>query len=75
MHIPVWHWAGAVHGAIPPHVQPVVEHPSASAPQATQLPPPAPHAFGSLPGWQRPLPSQQPVHDVGSHTHAPPEQY
>lgn len=45
----------------------------APPPQLSQLPPPLPHALGSVPGAQT-SPLQQPLHDVPSHTHAPPTQ-
>jgi hypothetical protein len=40
--------------------------------QATQRAPPLPHAALALPGWQLPLPSQQPLAQlVASHWHTP----
>jgi hypothetical protein len=58
-----------MHAGCPPQVQPAsAEQPSASAPHITHWPPPVPQSFGSFPGLQA-LPSQQPAHIVGSHTH------
>ncbi len=42
-------------------------------PQVVHAAPPAPHAAFVVPGTQL-VPWQQPVHEAGSQTHAPPEQ-
>jgi hypothetical protein len=66
----VWHVWGGVHAGCPPQVQPArAEHPSPSAPHCTHSAPFVPQSLGSFPGSQM-VPSQQPVHVVGSQAQA-----
>lgn len=51
---------------VPPEHVPLDEHFAHVAPSW-------PHALVDVPDWQI-EPAQQPLHDVGSHTHAPPSQ-
>jgi hypothetical protein len=77
MHIPLTHVIGLTQTANPPHVQtPDPLHPSATSPHVWHPIPPVPHALGLFPGAHC-VGSvvQQPMHDVSSQTHAPPEQY
>jgi hypothetical protein len=75
------HVSGAVHVpvdpqqgcAFPPHAPQVTPH-VVPAPHTMHAAPPWPQSFGSVPARHAPALEQHPVHELGSHRHAPFEQ-